>query len=43
MMKTVFVYPAIAFALAASIVATVLAEPEAAFACTTGDRSAGWC
>jgi len=39
-MKKALVYVAIGFALAASIIATVAFEPQAAFACATGDCSA---
>jgi len=38
-MKKALVYLAIAFALAAGITATVVFEPQAAFACATGDCS----
>jgi len=38
-MKKALAYIAIAFALAAGITATVIVQPSAAFACTTGDCS----
>jgi hypothetical protein len=40
-MKKALIYLAVAFALAAGITATVVFEPAAAFASTTGDCSAG--
>jgi Na+/H+-dicarboxylate symporter len=38
-MKTALIYIAVAFALAAGITATLVFEPQAAFACDTGDCS----
>jgi len=40
-MKKALIYLAVGFALVAGITATVVFEPQAAFACTTGDCSAG--
>ena len=40
-MKKALIYIAVAFALAAGITATIVFEPEAAFACATGDCSGG--
>jgi hypothetical protein len=40
-MKNALIYLAVAFALTTGIIATVVFQPEAVFACTTGDCSAG--
>jgi hypothetical protein len=40
-MNKLLIYIAVALALAAGIAATVIVEPQAAFACVTGDCSGG--
>ena len=40
-MKKLVIYVAVVFALAAGIAATVIVQPQAAFACATGDCSGG--